>query len=545
MISLDDVLEETGRTRDVIVVHVCYERERVKQKASMSPTFTPVESSSFFLSPPSTPISTPNVTIPQSENELILDQDYCLFYPPKKIQYDLSYIYCNFANEDWLDKLNAFFEEKVNVIDKEYNHLLIYIQDEILNDIGEIKLLKGMEKIIQITFDFALKKTIYDSTDELDIKSFIPPNFTYKYVKKVKVAQDVDKNRLTCQPWFRRYLDRLNRCGKGRLLQYTGTCYLNTAINMITLSFWFKRLVVSQMNDYIERHPDSKRYIKSPLADMFVCPNVYATKFDPSLRYFYRFVYNLSCLKNRPVNREEDIMIQGSRELFSSTPITHYLRSVKPGNERKVGKGEGGWASFAMLNYLLGSRTNFAILYYNKDLHSNGLEFFSEDQRTQYSLYKPNLDDLSKKITQHDPLLKNFDSLEKVDLKLSNTFDIIVYANIKHSYYPKQIVNVLNNNFEAEVADLLIEWYNGEVHSVCGFACDGIPKVYDSAINVISEVDWITLDTDDLASQFANTFNGYRGYRENDQITDVNVHFALYVNKALKQLLQDQMCVKI
>ena len=543
MISLDDVLEEKGRIRDIMVVHVCQERERVQQNIGLSPPVTPIETESFFLSPPSTPKSSTNVTFPQSENELILDQDYCLFKPPKKIQYDLSYIYCNFANEDWLDKLTSFFEEKRNVLDKEYNHLLIYIQDEILDDIGEIKLLKGVEKIIQITLDFALKKTIYDSTDELDIKSLIPSNFTYKYVKKVRVARDVDKNRLTCQPWFRRYLGRLNRCGKGRLLQYTGTCYLNTAINMVTLSFWFKRLVVSQMNDYIERHPDSKRYIKSPLADMFVCPNVYATKFDPSLRYFYRFVYNLSCLGNKPVKREEDIMIQGSRELFSNTPITHYLRSVKPGGLRR--KGEGGWASFAVLNYLLGSQTNFAILYYNKDLHSKGLHFFSEDQKTQYSLYKPNIDDLSEKLARYNPLMKNFNSLEKVDLSLSHTFDVILYANIGNSHYPKQIAHVLNDNFIAEVADLVIEFYDGDLHSVCGFECDGIPKVYDSGINIISEVDWKTLDTDDLARQFANTFYGYRGYRENEQIADVNINFALYVNKQLKHSLREQMCVKI
>ena len=528
MISIDDVLEEGKRTRDIIVIHI------VSEKNKMSNDNGDSDDEDYI------PIFSP---------KLVLDQDYCLFKPPKKIKYDISYFYLNMykendtakldpsilfnetivdkSGEEWNTSFLQFLSDHEDALKFSYNHVLIYLA---VKEYNFYTIPTGVRYVISILKKFPVKITLMQTPTAPPLKYrglYKFSTFNKKNFFPLKDKQDFDNaRRLTCQNWFRKFLNNLDHCGKGRLLQFTGTCYLNAIVNGFTLSRWLKRLVIFQMNRYIHENPESKTYIKLPLTNLSVCPSGSSLQYDSILKYFYRLVYNISCLGNKPLQTFENLMVHASKELFSPNL-----------------SGENGYPTFGLFAYLLATNTNFALLLHvGQEKNKFGIVV-----RNIYQLYKPKSKEI--KILKSWPVFDIHD-FKMVDIHTATEFDIIIFIenprgrlgdDNKKKYNSKEIISLIGEHFVPEIANIGIDLEIEEEdlpHAICGFFCDGIPKIYDSAHNIILEVDW----TNDkrLTDELQKALETYWG-----SIYGSQMYYIMYTNKSLQVYLKDQKCVLI
>ncbi len=314
------------------------------------------------------------------------------------------------------------------------------------------------------------------------------------------------------------------------------------------------------MNDYVKEFPDAKKYINLPLTDMFVCPNIYPSPFDVQLRYIYRFIYNICCKKQKPLNEKEDLLIQASKELFSGNRVARETRSTK-----KTGKGEGGHGSSVLIQYLFGSKSNFAILVSTDDLIREGLieeehiknRLRGAEEREErlaklntFKLYKPKpeLAEILQKINfesrfQRINLISIFNGLEEISISKANEFDIILFDTMHEPFNNKNIQIVLENNFQPESCNIHLEFLMGSSHATCGFICDEIPKVYDSAVNVMVEIDWI--NNPNFSGEYINSFGPYWDMGRQNRLESAKIMSVIYINKSVKERFGDQKCIAL
>jgi hypothetical protein len=271
----------------------------------------------------------------------------------------------------------------------------------------------------------------------------------------------------------------------------------------------------------------------------------------------YRLIYNICCKKQKPINEEEDLLIQASKELYSSVRVTRETRSTK-----KSKRGEGGFGFSVLIQYLFGSKSNFAILVSTDDLITEGLieeEHIKNrlrgaqerDERlaklNTFKLYKPK-PELAEIIQKRNSELRFirlhllFKGLEEVSISKANEFDIILFESMNEPFNNKNIQNALKNNFEPESCNIKAGYSDGINHANCGFICDDIPKVFDSAINVMVEIDWI--NNPNFQEEYIRSFGSYWKF-DYIQVTSAEIESVIYINKSVKERFRDQQCVKL
>ena len=172
-----------------------------------------------------------------------------------------------------------------------------------------------------------------------------------KKVDEFFPVKSKDLTKLLCNPWFVYFSDTAFGCVQGRLLQVTGTCYLNVILNGIILSETSRKLALHFMQTV--KNPEK---FKIPL-NLNSC-----TKQD--ITFMFRLFYNVLCAK-QPLTYNHDFIIEYSK-LFSGSP-----------------SGEGGesFTTLQKLIYLIDP--NFILLHYNhnKFINKNKYNYYDIEKR--------------------------------------------------------------------------------------------------------------------------------------------------------------------
>uniref|UniRef100_A0A6C0KUV9 Uncharacterized protein n=1 Tax=viral metagenome TaxID=1070528 RepID=A0A6C0KUV9_9ZZZZ len=451
--------------------------------------------------------------------DLQFNEQYCEFYPPKQIIYKMHYI--PVMNGD-LTNVQKFIKNNEHILTQRCNRLVIYIDDEYAD--GEKKeLLKqtlthNLHKVLISLRLYHIHKTILNAFSDLEFEnSAMKENFnidmTYQLnfdsFSRMKWIQDdihflpisigepftrTLKNNLTCQPWFKTYLSNLYSCGKGRLIQKSGTCYLNSVLNGFILSDKLKAIVIRSMEEFVAENPLSIKYITSKLENVLVCPNIFGGVGYQRLMYLFRMIYNMVCKNERPFDRaleQEDVLIEASRELFSQKiPLgqnpTRFTRSSwqKTLLGERLVKGVGGDPNLV-----------FQTLAFDLGLSIVQCRFLplAEKKFSFSKIQSPTrVEELETDYVSKDVdiiIFQTNNSIYENDIKL----------NLEKMFYPE---------FTCEICLLSFYYMNpktqqsfgGPGHGVLGFKCEEVPKIYDSSTNIIFEANWLELSSQSFDS---------------------------------------------
>ncbi len=410
-----------------------------------------------------------------TEIKFFLNKQYCHFSPPKEIIYGLEYL----ELDETTEKIDISLYEKLN---NNCNELLIYCE-------LDIKLDRILEHILSLFKTFTLKKTVYLLANSFVLNlnleekfktyfhhynfnlfetSFLPvtfeissPHFTHIHYNE----GDLFSLDLTCQPWFRKFLSRVFSCGVNRLLQLSGTCYLNAVINGIVLSPVLLNLFLSKMKEFVSKFPESKAYISLALdaKDMTSC-RIFKNQSSDEIQFLYRIIYNLICKSIRPFPRikydeRKDVFIQASQDYFGSTTT-----------------GVGGVPFATFLHFLNGSDIKFQLVMESDD--GTNLVFAK--------LLQTDVQITMENIHFH---------IEKADLLFDTEILIYLPKTSSTTLTNESTIKMIKSLFFEEQAGMLeleVSSSMGDngLHAVSCFLCNGVPKAYDSAQNIIFEVNW-------------------------------------------------------
>jgi hypothetical protein len=446
------------------------------------------------------------------DSKILLDYQHCRPISESEIQVNITYFELGLSlkNKETNDK--AFFSKLPKFI-LEYEELLQDKCNELLIRIA-ISSFSYLNQILNSFKMFPIKKTlILKMYPEPDVKNFKSDfNLSKVYVNPyVNLYREISgqSNRLTCQPWFRFFLAKAFDCTKGRLLQYTGTCYINSVINMVILSPILKLFVIKAMNEYARKNSQIIPEIIRTLEDVTACPLVSETTTTLRTVYILRAVYSILCKKIKP-KHGADLLFEASKRYFSAN-TTHFFRpSLK--EKRKFE----GFSHFAMYSFLYDVGINFAV----KDPYV-GQEMFYLPRKLKESeiqiIRKGNFDTFT-----------TFDKILETDPK----FDILFYI------VPELELEEIEG-YLPECVNITLALESGMYHSVCGIRCENGYKVIDSN-DAIYDFDWRMFYIEDNKYEFCRQVK----LKYNDPVISVSFEFCIYVHQdnGLKLSSEDVTC---
>lgn len=221
-------------------------------------------------------------------NISIEDPNYnqMLFYT----ELNQSFLYSMFVRSDQDEFINLlkFLKDYISGATVFVNVNHVSISNDMLRDNGIV-----VKKFLHIIMkDYIVSKKTIMIENDFELKNFtLSPN-----------------NKLVCQDWFIYFSDVAFGCIKNRILQFSGTCYLNAVVNGIILTSTARKMVLSKMKKLKKDEYDK------PL-DLDIC-----TKKDKN--YIFRLIYNMICSKvslKRTKAYAQDIILEYSK-LYTDDP---------------------------------------------------------------------------------------------------------------------------------------------------------------------------------------------------------------------------------
>lgn len=325
-----------------------------------------------------------------------------------------------------------------------------------------------------------------------------------KDILKLEVSSSI--RRLTCAPWLERFLYTAFECGKGRMMQHSGTCYMTSVFNMIFLGKYLKAIFTRAINDFATQNPDTIPLIKQPLETVISCPFF---KDDKSMAvYVSKFIYNVACNKYH-VSTAQDYFLPGSKEYFYASSIG-------------ILEGQGGFSFSVIYRLMMLFKINFKLF--------NGSLFY-EPIEIEHSILR-NMSDLSTEML----------GLDVAKMKSSVTPDCDCVISTKRN---DQLVDVFNFKPEVCIIRLTIETDKESInHVLMGFQCEGIFKVYDSGINLILDCDWYNGGENAMETL---TIQLYDFWNTQGNVKFINnlpeIQYIVYVNTSrADHFLKDEKC---
>lgn len=333
-------------------------------------------------------------------------------------------------------------------------------------------------------------------------------------------------NRLSCQWWFKRFFSTVFECGKGRLVQFSDTCYMATSFNTAILSNYFKKIIIRNLSMIIGEGSmsDADLYdIHTPI-DYGVCVDFdrLHTKKE-RVKYYAKIFSNTLCkTSNLPrINLlYRDIFLNAGKSYFGSKS-----------------RG-GGIPSAFMFKMLLDLKINFVIAdetgaYYDP-YSPNSLEFFRNIREGGYHL---------------PDLLEDLNTTSVFSLQETIKYpDVVFYIGSKEVTSQTMLPTLerlYRLNFLPETCSIALTYFdlgkNLHGHVITGFVCDGYYKLYDSYFNIIDNCDWR-----DPAQILDNSFiKTLSTLNNNYNFTDGTIDFCIFVNynRRLQYVKEGSVCI--
>lgn len=430
----------------------------------------------------------------------ISDKKYCKFETRSSLEFEYNIVYIPIPYDDInLDIINAYTSQFFNTC----NTMVIYFRQlrSILEKFKTVFNFSGhlvkLQKFLDFMKLFPIPRTLFLETRDtlgefdgfvlpsdgftrvLNIKpiGFVPNQLTHKEHREEQYGVEyylVKKNyigtprRLSCATWFKRFITTAFECGKGRLFQRSGTCYMTSVFNMIFLGENIKHIFISAVNAYVKHHPELKPEIIKPLADVAFCPLLSDDR--SKVLYIARFIYDIVCRKTH-VKSYEDLFFEGSKEYFSE--------NMNPAVPEVYGKG--GVPTTVIYQLMMWLGIDFKV--------SDGTQFYNPVVIDNKVLRSTRVTEL---------WLSKLPRLDNT-IEALNT-DCILVSPARHGAPLKTVHSVYNNmtiesaGFVPEVCNIIFTLEKvdkpTEGHSIMGFKCNGIYKAYDSGINQIFDCNW-------------------------------------------------------
>ena len=414
---------------------------------------------------------------------LISDKRYCNFKVRNKEEFDYNIVYIpmHYGTKS-IDLLNTYTSGFTSTC----NAMVIYFERK--GELGDCNAFWDFVRFMQV---FPIQKTFMiagglvkdvvtkihtDSQTRVitlvlsDFQSLLRSN-NYQMIDHYFPHNG--ESRLSCAPWFSRFLSTAFNCGKGRMVQLSGTCYMTAAFNSIFLGERLRSLFMRAVNQYAEKFPENIPEIKKPLDDVLSCPRLGTD--SAKTMYIVNFLYNAVC--NRQQLKYEDYFEQGSATYFSAT------------------QGEGNHGNpFSVIYQLL------MLLNIDFNLYSvrSRLDDFIELGFFANPAY------VDSEAIREDPYV----GIQIDNLIINPTSQCILVSlrggirsiNPRGTEYDKKLRDL---GYTPEMCAIGMEFEEldnpdiGGMHVVSGFKCNEIYKIYDSEANEIFEYNWYD-DLDDL-----------------------------------------------
>ena len=468
---------------------------------------------------------------------LIQDYNFCDVTYKDKIKYYIKYIPVPYGTNT-LDLADV-----AGILNSNCNSMVIHVDIRDSSGGDDIVLLQMVKKQIN-TFlvGYEIPKVMYvfsniyslsytldfPDINELRVLNVIKTGTVYRYEvsnfdfipfmpldktdDEINLKSNTD--RLSCQWWFKRFFSTVFECGKGRLIQFSGTCYINSVMNTLILGEYMKRLIINSINTWASIFtPDEIDMVKRPI-DYGVCVDIKRIKELRERVIFYsKIFYNTVCA-TKSLSRITPVY----RDVFK-TPAMYYFKGhdapIDPDAVQGFG-GNPGSVLYRILNDLL-------IKAYIVDAEGNFYDMHSGDGDKIFNLFR---------LANVKYALSRLQKVNLPDPTDENYPDVIVFFNYQYGDEPRQIPK-LPSNFALETASLSsrikITSPDGSIsdtgHIVTGFICDGYYKIFDSAYNTIDNHDW--RDTHDLLN---SSYAKRKRDLYNWDFIDARIDTAVFVN---------------
>ena len=357
------------------------------------------------------------------------------------------------------------FRKVVNCYNRK--RLFDLYENHLENKVGanSFDLTNDLFKIRKRAIKESLKAHTIDSRDIIDTTSIYA--YSYFYLKKMNSTNIADK-------WWYDYFMRSLPCARGRIIQFTGTCWFNVILNTILLT------------------PKLKEYVTRGIKDDTHFEDYYRVS-DDKLLFNYMLPDNMIEIINR------DSVCNKCRNIaeykFSDIMLCHSCSKSYYEDGKKLEKIED------IKRKEIFEEPNidipFKALFYGR-LNKN-LDF---DDKGLLELSKI-LNPISLDGGTSNNIIKLFDIMKCkythiiIDMKLNTKMFPVYFNNISEPIF---IMTGMNNTpivFGKDMSlPLKINGYKlcaagvaSNVHVVCGLLCNDIPYIYDSN-NIIAYSEW-------------------------------------------------------
>ena len=410
------------------------------------------------------------------------------------IKYDIEYVPIPYMSNDSFSKMKEFpavksIDNCVSIIIHARTNGDKEIKDNLLSFLDTFKPLRNTTVIFDDTaseFPTIVSKGYLDRhcitgvkflnvmiQNWNSIERFVSDNKTLLYVPPK--YYNINPPQFECKWWFKYYIDKAFDCGKGRLVQYAGTCYLNSAINGIILSDTAHRIALMYMNKELQSNPLLLSQIKQDITGL----SCLVSKRSTSVSILYRILYNIFCkydkvltLDKRAGGKPLDIIIKSSQQLFSPA-----------NNPSDLDYGEGGFSEHVLYTLFFEMKSKF-VVNFDQEFYNPVISLPADGFFGYINLLPVSSDE---DILNADFLLYIYDPSKAL---FSDALPIIQIGPTK---------------FDLEFSQISLKFSKDDFHEICGYICDGNYKIFDSASNIIETVEWNNLSNPDIRTYMEKT----------------------------------------
>ena len=413
---------------------------------------------------------------PLDENDMLMIYFNPLIEHGKYIDNDMQRIFFQFLIDNKAKLINIptvifyvafdYFKGNSNLFDNEFMEFMDHYRAIGLDILSQ---LKTTTTFLNVSFDpqFLKKMTTFVFGDT---KVLIRRPLT-----QLESANDI----LECQWWFSDEILKGFGCGKGRLLQQTGTCYLTAVVNGLLLSDAARGLCIKAMVKQLEKDDKLKETVIKPITDL-ACPSFSQGR----LAFFYNILYNIVVKKPRDkISNTLDIFVHASAKYFSAKPTI-----TDPTN---VEYGQGGYSPSVLINLLLDMNVNGFIYIpeFGPSIRYHNFVNIDVQDNISVLLNKLRINEYNSQVSDREQIIK-----------MSNRNCLVtIYSGTPISQVSNVIIAANGNKFLL-CFGIIVYFYQdvktGKVgaHAMVGLLCNDVPIVYDSDTNRFIDCNWTRFD---------------------------------------------------
>lgn len=331
----------------------------------------------------------------------------------------------------------------------------------------------------------------------LNIQDWPTPTLQTQTVQKddheiiqVNLASQPQTRDLECTWWFQRSVLKAFGCGVNRLLQISGTCFLNVIVNGFLLSENPRKMLLANLDMVLVNEPGYRAILERPLEE-WACPIRYMGRrsLDFMNMILYR-TYNKTKIKST-----FDILKITSRRFVSMNP-----------SPTDVLYGHGGMGTYTVLDFL--QNVNFP-------------GFIGNHKTSDYLYLAP-----IPSTARTDVYETYLTSLNKIpDLREVARFHYYIDKEplVLHPKITPAHLDIGGTTYDLEFACININ-LGPNWHLIVGIICNGVQMIYDSYNNIFFKANWQNLNDPTVIAAIKKVF---------PTTTDSYIEFAFYMNSTI------------